>query len=402
MPAALLKRVAGAAGRSVGLGGASFAAPAGPQPFELACVTCGNPIAGTRSADARFEPCGACGTRNFVLPADVYPRPPAPKAPPKKPREPPRPAAPPATDAAPKPNSGRRFRTASVALAKAVRKRATPVRLAALGTLLVVAGTAWWAVRDGRVRAARQALIDAPPAAAAALDEGRFEDAAAAYAAEAAALGTLGRAESRPAELARQRAREATAAAGLASQTPLQIAREAAAATTPTARTAWHRAFAALHAGRWVVLDALAAAVPPADGGSRKEGNEKDGDGPPGPRTELLYPFGGGPGGGGRVRARLVGDPAVPAGLSPADPPRRVVLAARYGACARVADPAGGPPVWELRLEPGSAFLWATPATLAAVGFDPTDPALAAVLAEQAAALGLAEPENPAPDAPAE
>ena len=236
------------------------------------------------------------------------------------------------------PSLRERAKTRLATLGPAVRKRATPVRLAAAGTALVVAGTLWWAARGAGLEAARQTLADAPPAAATALERGRFEDAAARFTAEADALATLGRGDSVPAKLARQRAREATAAAGLASQTPLQIAAEAAAARTPTARTAWANAFDALHRGRWVVLDTLAAAVPPPEpAGPRRRDDGGDGEPvEPPPRVELLYPLAAG-----EVRARLVGDPAVPAGLSVTDPPRRVVLAARYGGCVRVADPAG-------------------------------------------------------------
>ena len=399
MAGALLARVAGAVPGlkgATGLGGVSHKPLAGPQPFEVACTTCGAAVAGTRSDRGRFEPCPACGAPAFVLPADVYPRPPAPKKPVRRKKRPAGEATPAKPAAQAGPGFRERAKTRLATLGPAVRKRATPVRLAAAGTALVVAGTLWWAARGAGLEAARQALADAPPAAATALEQGRFEDAAARFTAEADALATLGRGGSVPAKLARQRAREATAAAGLASQTPLQIAAEAAAARTPTARTAWANAFDALHRGRWVVLDTLAAAVPPSEpAGPRRRDDGGDGEPvEPPPRVELLYPLAAG-----EVRARLVGDPAVPAGLSVTDPPRRVVLAARYGGCVRVADPLGGEPVWEVRLEPGSAFLWATPETLAAVGFDTSESSggdLRAVIAAQAAALGLAEPDPPA------
>ena len=389
MAATLLERVAGAV---PGLGGGVSHKPkSGPQPFELTCQVCGSPIVGTRTDRGRFEPCGSCGTPAFVLPADVYPRPAAPKKSKNKRTRPaagvPSPETPPK---APSPPLKERAAVARKAAGEAVRKRATPVRLALLGTLAVVAGTAWWGLRRADERAARQTLVDAPPAAAAALDEGRFEDAAGRYAALAAALRTLGRGDTAPAKLAAQRARETAAAAGLASLSPLEIGRQAAAARTPQARTAWANAFDALYRGRWVVLDTLAAAVPPADApGLTAGGEETDAEpaGAAGPRVELLYPLSTD-----GVRVRLVGDPAAPAGLGVSDPPRRVVLAGRYGDCVRVADPAGGAPVWELRLEPGSAFLWATPETLGAVGFDLTGPAggaLRATLAAQAEALGL-------------
>ena len=399
----LLARVAGAVPGlkgATGLGGVSHRPLAGPQPFEVPCPTCGAAVVGTRTDRGRFEPCGACAMPAFVLPVDVYPRPPAPKKPVwKKTRS--APASAPATTKEPAAPSGpglrERVGTRLAAVGPAVRKRATPVRLAAAGTVLIVAGTLWWAARGAGVEAARQTLVDAPPAASEALGEGRFEDAAARFAAEAEALATLGRGDSVPAKLARQKAREATAAAGLASQTPLQIAAEAAAARTPTARTAWANAFDALHRGRWVVLDTLAAAVPPSEPAAPRrrggDGNAAEPAGPPPPRVELLYPLAAGD-----ARARLVGDPAVPAGLAVTDPPRRVVLAAKYGACVRVADPVGGGSVWEVRLEPGSAFLWATPGTLAAVGFDTSESTgreLRAVLAAQAAALGLTESAPP-------
>ena len=412
MAATLLDRVAGAVpglASVTGLGGASHRPVVGPQPFEVPCESCGSPVTGTRSAEGRFEPCAACGTAAFVLPADVYPRPPAPAAS-RKPRKKktrktgaaaefdaaPGPAAP-ARPAAAGAGGDRGWRRS----ARRSRRRATPVRLAALGTATVLAATVWWAARGAAAEAARQTLADAPAAVEAALAERRFEAAAAAAAAEADALATLGRGDSPRARRARQLAREATAAAGLASQTPLQIAAEAAAARTPTARAAWADAFDALHRGRWVVVDDLAAAVPPpepAGGAFDQHGEEHQqqkhhppAKTPPGPRIELLYPLSAG-----GVRARLVGDPAVPAGLSVTDPPRRVVFAARYGACVRVADPLGGEPVWELRLEPGTAFLWATPDTLAAAGLDVSEETPAgrdrrAVLTAQAAALGLSE-----------
>ena len=344
MAATLLERVAGAVpglAGATGLGGASHKPLAGPQPFEVACAVCGAAVAGTRSDRGRFEPCPACGTKAFVLPADVYPRPPAPRKSPKKNKKSPgtRPAAGPEPAAAPAgPGVRERVRTRLAAVGPAVRRRATPVRLAAAGTLLVVAGTVWWAARGAGLEAARQTLVDAPPAAAEALADGRFEDAAAAYAAEAEALAVVGRGGSVRAKRARQTAREATAAAGLASQTPLQIAAEAAAARTPTARTAWANAFDALHRGRWVILDTLAAAVPPSEP-ARPAGDGDDdavSASPPVPRVELLYPLSVG-----RTRARLVGDPGLPSDLEISAPPRRVLLAARYDACVRSRRPAG-------------------------------------------------------------
>ncbi len=138
-------------------------------------------------------------------------------------------------------------------------------------------------------------------------------------------------------------------------------------------------------------------ALPPADQPSADEANEPAGEPPP-DRVELLYPMvtAG-------VRFRLIGDPAVPNDLSAGDDPRRVLLAGRYGACSRVPDARGGA-LWEVRLEPGSAFLWTGADTLAAVGFDLSGPdgaAVRAVLARQANTVGLAGPRADSSPRPA-
>ena len=417
------RRVAGAlpfARRLPGFGALTggFQAPPPPQPFSLACP-CGGTVSGTRGESEREEPCPDCGEMHFVLPADVYPAPQtAPAKAPRKPKRAGRTAAtpakpaekssePPANDAKPAPAAptvpsvpvGTRWRAAA-------RKQVTPLRAIAAGLALVVGGTVWWSVVQSRRSAAQLALAELPPVAAEALAEGRFAEAAERFETLAGAYATLDRDDDPPARAARQRAREATAAAGLASQTPAEIARQAALARTPVDRTEWSALYDGLCRGRWVILDVYAARVSPPDprgplsraGAAGKnrgaESDEPDGDGPPEPRVELLYPMLV-PG----ARARVIGDPDLPGDLAVGDDPRRVLLAARYGDCVRVPEP-GGKATWELRLEPGSAFLWTGADTLAAVGFDLTGPEgeeLRALLARQADAVGLA-PNRPLPE----
>ena len=92
------------------------------------------------------------------------------------------------------------------------------------------------------------------------------------------------------------------------------------------------------------------------------------------------------------------------------------MLAAQYESCRRVPDPGGGDAAIEVRLRPGSAFLWADEGGLTALGFDLTGPAgtlTRRTLATQRETLDLPDPagddqdpieeENPAaPDAPEE
>ena len=428
-PRAWARRVADAlpfARRLPGFGALTggFQAPPPPQPFSLACP-CGGTVSGTRGDSEREEPCPDCGEPHFVLPADVYPAPRT-AAPAKAPANAKRaeraaaapadaakkPSEPPANDAKPAPAAptvpsvplGARLRAAA-------RKRVTPLRAIAAGLALVVGGTVWWSVIQSRRADAELALAELPPVAAEALAEGRFAEAAERFETLAAAYATLDRADDPPARAARQQAREATAAAGLASQTPAEIARQAALARTPADRTEWSALYDGLCRGRWVILDVYAARVSPPDlrgplsraGAGKNRGAESDEEEPgdddsPEPRIELLYPMLV-PG----ARARVIGDPGLPDDLAVGDDPRRVLLAARYGDCVRVPEP-GGKATWELRLEPGSAFLWTGADTLGAIGFDLTGPEgeeLRALLARQADAVGLA-PNGPAPDDAAE
>ena len=278
MAAGLAERVADAVPavrRLPGLGavfGTSHRPPP-PQPFSLTCP-CGGKVVGTRGDRERTERCPACGEEHFVLPADVYPRPPEEVKPARSKKraaadradEPPdhpavaKAAAVPAAERVP---LKARLAAARAAALSGAKRQATPLRLIALGMLLVVAGTGWWAVRRSRAAAAKVALAEVPAELDAALAEARFPDAADAADELAAAFATLGRGDTPDAARARQTAREATAAAGLASRTPPEIAAQAAAVRTPAERTEWSRQFDALFRGRWVVLDTLAARVPP-------------------------------------------------------------------------------------------------------------------------------------------
>ncbi|MFH5805755.1 hypothetical protein [Alienimonas sp. DA493] len=386
------------------LTGPAGAPPPPPAPFSLPC-RCGAVVTGMRSEREREEPCLNCGEPHFVLPADVYPA--APERSPaaaKTKRQAARertqtPATPAAAPAAPRVP----WRTR---LATAARRQVTPLRLIAVGLTAVVALTTWWGVVQSRRAAARVTIAEAPAAAEEALAAGQFALAAERFDALAAAYETLGRAAEPRARAARQQARETTAVTGLAALSPAELARQAAAARTPADRTAWRQTYDALYRGRWVILDAFAArvaapAAPPAAEGEDDTDEPAGRPAPPAERIELLYPLAAG-----KTRFRLIGDPAVPGDLSVGDAPRRAVLAGRYGDFVLLPAAGEGRDVWELRLEPGSAFLWTGPETLAAVGFDLSDPdgaAVRALLARQAADLGL-EPrtdDSPADDPPA-
>jgi hypothetical protein len=48
--------------------------PPAPETYEVAC-DCGGRVAGERTTSVQRPPCPACGTRIFILPANIYPRP---------------------------------------------------------------------------------------------------------------------------------------------------------------------------------------------------------------------------------------------------------------------------------------------------------------------------------------
>ncbi|MEM9701703.1 MAG: hypothetical protein AAF907_04600, partial [Planctomycetota bacterium] len=350
-------------------------------------------VTGTRSEKEREEPCINCGERHFILPADVYPAPPQ-TAPAKSrpgessPKKEKKTAKTPAAEIPPpEPRVPLKTRVAAT-----LRRQATPLRLIGLGLAVVVTVTAWLAIVQARRAAARVTIAEAPAVAEEALADGRFGEAAERFGDVAEAFATLGRETEPRALAAAQFAREATAAANLAPRTPAEIAREAA-GVRPEERERWQRLYDSLYRGQWVILDTHAARVATAgrlERGVAGEGEEDQNAAaeppPPSDRIELLYPLTT-PG----ARFRLIGDRDVPADLKTGDTPRRVVLAGRYGDCVP-RENADGSVVWELCLEPGSAFLWAGAGTLTTLGFDLTGPdgaASRALLERQAESLGL-------------
>ncbi|NNJ27987.1 hypothetical protein [Alienimonas chondri] len=363
------------------LAGRAGASPPPPAPFSLEC-RCGSAVTGMRSERERHESCLNCGERHFVLPADVYPAAPAARPAGAKPKstesaseaKAAQPVAAPAAPAVPAaPRIPLRTR-----LKGFVRREATPLRLIALGVAAAVLGTTWWGVVQARRADARVTIAETPAVAEEALAAGQFG---------VALRGDPHRGD-----------------ADLASRTPAEIAREAA-VRSPADREDWLTAYDRLYRGRWVILDTHAARVameeaPAAASDNASDPERSDDVRPmaPSDRIELLYPLVAA-----GTRFRLIGDPNVPGDLASGDDPQRVVLAGRYGDCVLVPSARGGE-VWELRLEPGSAFLWTGADTLSAIGFDLSDPdgaALRAVLDRQATELGLERPpsESPIPEA---
>jgi hypothetical protein len=259
--------------------------------------------------------------------------------------------------------------------------------------LVALVATGFWLWHRARVDAASATIVSVEPKAEQALADRDFAAAEKHFAALAAAVDTLG-ATDQTAERVRQRYRETVALNNLAAQSPFDIAAEAEKlASNPDE---WAARFKAISAGRWVVLDVNVAPAEPASHNTlpakgKDDGKDEDEEKsePAEPHEDLVVldmPLVVG-----KVPVRFVMEPSLFKRLKL---PARVIFAAQYDSW-NLKSNGKEPAAWVVRFRPGTAFLWASSDTYAALGFDIDAPAAPprAVLEHQAKLLGL-EPES--------
>lgn len=372
-------------------------AEAVPPVYRLEC-SCGQQLAGRRSAKGQTAVCLNCGAAMFVLPASPYP----PLAVPVRPSSPPpkrkasggAPAAraastrKPATGsdaevtasastaatarsvsvAAPAeptgPSSGERWKaTFSLApLDRWRRKAFSPLRLVLLGIMLVVAATGWWLKRSYEIDKAQEILATVPRLAEEALEEGDVGAAAKQFAKVRAAIELAGR-EDHAARRWRQLARETAAATDLAPTSLHELLRETVRAGAGAGVSA--DSFRTIYLGTWVVIDAFV---------SRN-------DDPTAPaRFEVDFPIAIG-----EHQARLVAELPIFERRISAGTTVRVIFAAQLADCRAAGD---APSTYLIELQPESAFLWGSIETYKLLGL-PIDGETTKLLSEQLPLMGV-------------
>lgn len=369
-----------------------------PQPFELVCE-CGMRHSGVRRRKAQRIVCRSCGASLFVLPRDPYPEPAA--APKKKKKRRKRKSPPVAGKPAPQvriraageqivrqtasgvarasARVGHGTAAAGVGLWKQLRTAAasirafwTPFRLIAAGIVLLITATLAWTVRS---RSEEQALRDLKTADEAAREALAAQDYAAAHeplewAVEA--LDELHREDDPLALEIRQHYRETTALLHMSAVSPFELALEADQVVNDASPSAWRDRFAARYSGAWLVMEGFAHRTGSDAGGGRYEFSV--------PYFAI----------GAAQRGVLIEGP-LPAldALKITAEPRHVVLAAQLVDCRLSANDR----MWELRLQPETAFLWANVDSFQAVGFTFDEPEseqqVRGVLATQARTMRL-------------
>jgi hypothetical protein len=393
------------------------------QPFERTCV-CGEILCGERTLTPQQIVCPRCERAWFILPRDPYPRPKARRAKASlwkrwtgsssgkeggtaSPRQkssgvsqqtasmssdrtrelPKRASAPPLRQ-----RIATGLSSGKTAARERLRRSAKPMRLIGAGMLVALVATGFWLWHRARVDAASATIVSVEPQAEQALVDRDFATAEKHFAELAAAVDTLG-ATDQTAERVRQRYRETVALNNLAAQSPFDLAAEAEKlASNPDE---WAARFKAISAGRWVVLDVnVAPAEPASDNTLPAKGNDENEEKsePAEPHENLVVldmPLVVG-----KIPVRFVMEPSL---FKRVKLPTRAIFAAQYESW-NLKSNGKEPAAWVVRFRPGTAFLWASSDTYAALGFDLDAPAAPprSVLEHQAKLLGL-EPEPAGP-----
>lgn len=407
-------------------------AAAEPQPFEVICE-CNVRHTGMRRKTHQRIICRTCGASLFIAPRDPYPAPSPPRV--KKPKPAPSPEETP--EAASETGSDRPVRKsrhrrrreeefdvgsnpllsaaelasatiASVAGAAGSAGRAavqkvsrssrqaaigcwqfwTPLRLTALGIVVVLVGIVLWTMHARQLELAARTLNPAIEAGQAALRKGDLSEAASQLTAAVKALDALGRNDDH-ARAVRQGQREALALSELSTEPLLQLLETADesverarrsrspsppddGAPPPPLDAEWATRFAALYEGKWIVLELPIQRLPATEQERR--------------RYEAVLPTLLGPQQRGiTIRA----DFEVFDLLSIKDSPRQVIFGGRLRSCRLSADERR----WIVELDPASGFLWVSLATYRRLGFLFSEwhrrEDVAQILRQQAEALGV-------------
>lgn len=339
--------------------------------------------------------CRACGFQICVLSVSPYPRPKI-RAPKKKPVKPPplpkhRSVA---TDddsgirtPPPIPKRGHRSAGASAKKAGALaaarqrgpqhdsshdeppwqtgrRKLVTPLRVAVVGMIAVIALSSWWVVRKRAQTLAVVTFAESVKAARTALSSEQFEVADEQFSRAVHSLDLLGR-DDREARQVRQQAREAAAASKLAPISLFDLLSEAR-QTQHMAGRDWQRVVRLSYQGDWFLLESNGLKFP---SGEKQQLAF----------TVTLVP--------GAEPIQVRGDLSKwSKQYGSSELPKQFILAGQLADIRSLPDGKG----WEIVLEDDSIFPWANAGTYAALG-GTLDDGAKATLKSQSQLLGVAE-----------
>lgn len=365
--------------------------PEPPPPYEVAC-SCGHQVTGTRKSTYQSVTCHRCGNVLFVLPVDVYPKPKPKKVPPSAPpvADPPPQTKTAASPSVPAHASGPQTaaQTAPTAArpgsppAPPVSEKLTAVdvvtvetrgrllnrfRLIVLAIATVMGGTGYFVYQS---RLTDQALVSLPghiEAGAAALRAGDVLKAAEEYRQAAWAVDRLRRGDAESMAV-RQKANELGAIVHLSSVSLLEICDQARHAKKEGAEK-WVEKFNEQYRGAWVVVEGDVA-------------QERGPDGIGEPVVRFPYPIDSAPT---VFNVRLKGLAPMTGKVG-----GHLIFA---GQLVSLMKEGTTNPLWIIRLNEETAFLWSNVDTYQALGRvvdvagDENDPRH--VLGRQAAALGF-------------
>lgn len=255
-----------------------------PQPYVVLCP-CGARVNGVRTDTHQLRACPGCRRELLVFPASVYPEP---KRPPvaRRPAEPERElteaspgeplhqAAVP-TAALPRATSSRAVRStraarkeqvaeataaASETIARLRRKVFTPLKLAILGIVVLVAATGWYLVQLRRIAAAEGRLKETLRIAEESLQDRVWERADEFHRESVRLMAFLGREDSQ-ARRVRQLSREVGVIVNLLPKNLADLVDEASGDEWAAGELSWDQVFRASYRDSWIVIDATVEAA---------------------------------------------------------------------------------------------------------------------------------------------
>ena len=337
-------------------------APPAPETYEVGC-DCGGRVSGERTSAAQRPPCPTCGSRVFVLPANVYPKiakptrpvPPIPEKPAKTTKKDRESQATAGKSKVPLTAKGLAVSdltappVSEFGIAIETRTRlVTPVRLIVLAMLVACGLTGWGLFRRQRIESAKAIVAKATEAGMRAINEGDFVRAARDLELARDAVDLLKRTDIE-AQAVRRLCREALAARGLASDSLLEAIHKSLADTRPGEKES--QRFDGLYRDSWVLFDAPLI-VP--DDAARPS------------LVDLEIAHAGRP-----VRIEITSSLIRRAAQqAPAESPNRVIFAAKL---ARLTPAHDAQTEAVLTLDADSAFLWGTFETYEALGYTEDD-----------------------------
>jgi hypothetical protein len=255
-----------------------------PQPYVVLCP-CGARVDGERTDAHQMRACPGCRRELLIFPASVYPEP---KRPPvaKRPAEPDldltesapgeplhKVAVPPPTPI--QPTSSRAVRSsrasrqeqvaeaaaaASETIAKLRRKVFTPLKLAVLGIVVLVAVTGWYLVHRQRIAAAEGRLKETLRIAEESLQDRVWERADEFHRESVRLMDFLGREDSQ-ARRVRQLSREVGVIVNLLPKNLADLVDEATGDEWGAGDLTWDQVFRASYRDSWIVIDATVEAA---------------------------------------------------------------------------------------------------------------------------------------------